>query len=184
MAAGGPTHAAFLRAVNLGATRKAPSAKLKQIFEGLGFEEVATFRTSGNVVFAAGGGSDAKLQGRIESALEDGLGFEVPIFVRSARELKAIAVHEPFPARAVKASKGKVQVALLDKAPPASAKKRVMSLGSDADRLALNGTELYWLPSGGTQKSGLDMKSIDGALGLNTLRTQGTIAQLTEKFFG
>src|SRR5262245_30455928 len=179
----GPTHAAFLRAVNLGATRKAPSAKLKQIFEGLGFEDVATFRTSGNVIFGAGGGSDAELRSRIEQGLEQGLGFEVPTFVRSARELKAIAGHSPFPARAMDASKGKLQVALLEKAPGAVAKKGVMALGSDADRLALKGTELYWLPSGGTQQSPLDMKAIDRTLGLNTLRTQGTIAQLVSKFF-
>jgi uncharacterized protein (DUF1697 family) len=182
--ADGPTHAAFLRAVNLGATRKAPSAKLIEIFEGLGFEEVATFRTSGNVVFHAGGGSDAKLRSRIEDALEDGLGFEVPAFVRSARELKAIARHSPFPPKAVADPKGKLQVALLEKSPSAGAKKRVMALGSDDDRLALKGTELYWLPSGGTQQSPLDLKVIDQAVGLNTLRTQGTIAQLYEKFFG
>ena len=180
--ADGPTHAAFLRAVNLGATRKAPSAKLVEVFEGLGFEDVATFRTSGNVVFRAKG-SDAKLRSGIEAALEKGLGFEVPTFVRTARELRAIAAHGPFPAKAVQSSKGKVQVALLEKAPTPAAKKAVMALGSDADRLALKGTELYWLPSGGTQKSPLDLKVIDRTLGLNTLRTQGTIAQLTEKFF-
>ena len=83
----------------------------------------------------------------------------------------------------MKASKGKLQVALLEQAPPAAAKKKVMALGSDDDRLALKGTELYWLPSGGTQQSPLDMKAIDKALGLNTLRTQGTIAQLYDKFF-
>jgi uncharacterized protein (DUF1697 family) len=179
----GPTHAAFLRAVNLGATRKAPSAKLKSIFEELGFEDVATFRTSGNVVFSASGGSDAKFRSRIEKGLAEGLGFEVPTFVRSAHELKAIAGHSPFSAKAVRDSKGKLQVALLEKAPPAGAKKKVMALGSDDDRLSLKGTELYWLPSGGTQQSPVDMKAIDKALGLNTLRTQGTIEQLATKFF-
>jgi uncharacterized protein (DUF1697 family) len=178
-----PTHAAFLRAVNLGPTRKAPSAKLKEIFEGLGFEEVNTFRTSGNVVFGASGSSDATIRSKIESGLEDGLGFEVPTFVRSVRQLTAIARHRPFPAKAVEASKGKLHVALLEKTPPAEAKKAVMRLASQEDRLALKGTELYWLPSGGTQQSPLDMKAIDKTLGLNTLRTQGTIAQLTEKFF-
>ena len=54
--AGGPTHAAFLRAVNLGATRKASKADLIDCFEGLGFTDVGTFRTSGNVVFAGTGG--------------------------------------------------------------------------------------------------------------------------------
>jgi uncharacterized protein (DUF1697 family) len=178
-----PTHAAFLRAVNLGDTRKAPSERLRAVFESLGFDDVATFRTSGNVVFGASG-SSAKLRSMIERALEDALGFEVPTFVRTENELRAIADHHPFPAKAVAASKGKLQVALLEKAPPAGARKRVIALGSDQDRLTLKGTELYWLPSGGTQQSPVDMKTIDKALGLNTLRTQGTIAQLTSKFFG
>jgi uncharacterized protein (DUF1697 family) len=44
-------HAAFLRAVNLGRHRKASSQVLREAFEAEGFEDVATFRTSGNVVF-------------------------------------------------------------------------------------------------------------------------------------
>lgn len=176
------THAAFLRAVNLGATRKAPSEKLRAIFEGLEFEDVATFRTSGNVVFGATG-TDAKLGAKIEQGLEKSLGFEVPTFVRGARELKAIANHSPFPPKAVKASAGKLQVALLAKKPAAAAVKEIKVLATEDDLLAVKGSELYWLPSGGTQQSPLDMKAIDQVLGLNTLRTQGTIAQLAEKFF-
>ena len=48
----------------------------------------------------------------------------------------------------------------------------------------MTGTELYWLPKGGTQESPLEMKAIDKAVGLNTMRTQGTIEQLYGKFFG
>ena len=139
-------YAAFLRAVNLGSARKAPSAKLVSAFEEAGFEDVATFRTSGNVAFSAPG-----------------------------RTAKAKLVE------AVEASKGKLQVALLGEAPSAAAKKRVMSLASEQDRLTVKGTELYWLPSGGTQKSALNMKAIDSAVGPNTLRTQGTIEQMAAK---
>ena len=176
------THAAFLRAVNLGATRKAPSAKLVEVFEGLGFDDVATFRTSGNVVFAGSGSAD-KLTKRIERGLEQGLGFEVPVFLRTGRQLQAIAKHSPFPPKAVKASKGKLQVALLSKKPSASAVREIEGLATDEDLIAVKGTELYWLPSGGTQRSPLDMKAIDRTVGLNTLRTQGTIEQLHTKFF-
>jgi uncharacterized protein (DUF1697 family) len=178
-----PTHAAFLRAVNLGATRKASSADLVKCIEGAGFDEVATFRTSGNVVFGGASGGAKGLRKQIEEALERALGFEVPVFVRTAAQVRSIAEQRPFPPKAVKSSKGKLQVALLENAPPAAAKKKVMALGSDDDRLALKGTELYWLPNGGTQKSALDLKIIERALGLNTLRTQGTIEQLAEKFF-
>jgi uncharacterized protein (DUF1697 family) len=176
------THAAFLRAVNLGATRKAPSAKLVEVFEGLGFGDVATFRTSGNVVFSASGSAE-RLAKRIEQGLEEGLGFEVPVFLRTSKQLTAIAKHRPFPPRALEASKGKLQVALLVKKPAAGAVRAIEELATDEDRLSVQGTELYWLPAGGTQQSPLDMKAIDGTLGLNTLRTQATIEQLAAKFF-
>lgn len=177
-----PTHAAFLRAVNLGPTRKASKEQLTECFQGLGFDEVATFRTSGNVVFAAGGSAKA-LQAQIEKGLADSLGFEVPVFIRTEAQLAAIVAAEPFPPKALRASKGKLQVALLAKRPPTSAIKRVEELAGDEDRLTLDGTELYWLPSGGTQESPLEPKAIDKSVGINTMRTMGTIEQLHGKFF-
>ncbi len=177
-----PTHAAFLRAVNLGTTRKASKEQLTEAFEGLGFEDVATFRTSGNVVFS-GKGAAGKLRSDIEKALKKTLGFEVPVFLRTEAQLAAIAARKPFPPKTLKASKGKLQVALLEKKPPKAAVKRVEDLAGDEDRLAIDGTELYWLPSAGTQQSPLDMKAIDKSVGLNTMRTMGTIEQIHSKFF-
>jgi uncharacterized protein (DUF1697 family) len=179
-----PSHAAFLRAVNLGSTRKAGSADLRAAFEEAGFGDVATFRNSGNVVFSTGSrAGPAKLAERIEDALAETLGFEVPTFVRDAAQLRAIAEYQPFSAAAVDASRGKLQVALLHSKPTAKDRKAVVALAGDRDRLALPGTELYWLPSGGTQQSSLDMKTIDRLLGPMTMRTQGTISQLRAKFF-
>ncbi|MGH2923666.1 MAG: DUF1697 domain-containing protein, partial [Solirubrobacterales bacterium] len=145
------THAAFLRAVNLGATRKASKADLIDCFEGLGLTEVATFRTSGNVVFAGSGSANALKTG-IERGLEARLGFEVPVFLRTRKQLGAISAKKPFPPRAASASKGKLQIAFLEKKPSGAAMKEIEALATDDDQLALDGTELYWLPRGGTQE--------------------------------
>jgi uncharacterized protein (DUF1697 family) len=178
------THAAFLRAVNLGSTRKASGEALRSSFEAAGFDEVATFRNSGNVVFSAPKtGGTAKLTAAVEKALAADLGFDVTVFIRTPAQVRAIATRKPFPVKAVSASKGKLQVALLGSKPKAADKRDVLALASDEDRLAIEGTELYWLPSGGTQKSDLDMKAIDRALGLNTMRTMGTIEAMAAKFF-
>lgn len=177
-----PTHAAFLRAVNLGATRRASGEQLRAAFEAAGFGDVATFRNSGNVVFS-GKGAAGKIQAAIEDALEAELGFEVPAFVRTRAQLEAISARSPFPPEALGRSQGKLQVALLNARPKAAERKRALELASDEDLLELDGTELYWLPSAGTQTSPLDMQAIDRALGLNTLRTHGTISRLTAKFF-
>jgi len=171
-----PSHAAFLRAVNLGRQRQASSQALREAFEAAGFEDVATFRTSGNVVFE---GPSGDLGPRIERALKKTLGFEVVVFLRTAEEVRSVAAHEPFNGSV----QGKLQVALLTQSPKAAIRKNVLALATDEDRLAFGDRELYWLPSGGTQQSKLDLAAIDELLGPTTKRTKGTIEQLAAKFF-
>lgn len=176
-----PSHVAFLRGMNLGG-RRIKNEELRAEFEALGFADVACFRASGNVIFSAKG-SEAKLTSEIEAGLGEALGYEVPVFLRSAKELSALAAHEPFEAAKVKASKGKLQVALLPKKPTAKARKQALAEASDEDRLAIEGRELYWLPSGGISDSDLDLKTIETALGPWTMRTMGTIEQIVAKYF-
>ena len=172
-------YAAFIRAVNLGRNRRVTSAQLKSLFEEAGAEDVATFRTSGNVVFE----SPRDIGRALETHLEKALGHEVVIFLRNSRDLKAIAEHEPFPPDDVESSKGKLQVALLGKKPTAATQKKALALATDDDLLAFGKRELYWLPSGGTLESGLDRKELDKLLGPSTMRTKGTVELLAAKFF-
>lgn len=177
-------YVAFLRGMNLG-NRRIKNPELVAEFECLGFAEIATFRASGNVIFAVEKKeSAAKLTARIEAGLGEGLGYEVPVYLRSLAELAAIAAHEPFPAKAVKGSKGKPQVQMLAKKPSAAAAKKVLAEASDEDLLAIEGRELYWLPSGGISESDLDLKAIDKALGPGTMRTMGTVEQIAAKHCG
>jgi uncharacterized protein (DUF1697 family) len=178
-----PTHAAFLRGINLGRRRRVTSVALRACFEQLDLDEVATFRTSGNVVFAAGREARAELRARIERGLERSLGYDVDVFLRGAGELRAIAAHEPFRPVQVAASDGKLQVALLQDKPPAAVRKRVLAAATEDDRLAFGDRELYWLPSGGMRDSALDMRTLGDLLGSTTVRTKGTIEQLAAKFF-
>ncbi|HEV7615032.1 MAG TPA: DUF1697 domain-containing protein [Solirubrobacterales bacterium] len=174
-------YVAFLRGMNLGG-RRIKNDELRAEFETLGFDEVATFRASGNVIFTSAKKSEGALTKVIETGLGEALGYEVPVFLRSSVEVEAIAAREPFPSKAVAASKGKLQVSLLAKKPTAAARKKVLALASDEDLLALEGRELYWLPGGGTIESELDLKAIDAALGKGTMRTMGTIEQIAAKF--
>ena len=176
-------YAAFLRAVNLGRNRRAGSADLRAAFENMGFEDVATFRTSGNVAFSGGREARTKMTARIERALSRALGYEVPIYVRTEAEVRAIAEREPFSKKQSARSNGKLQIALLPRPAGAGARKKALSLATDDDLLAFGERELYWLPRGGTQESTLDLKAIEKLLGPTTLRTMGTIEQMSAKFF-
>jgi len=171
---------AFLRGMNLG-KRRIKNDELRAEFEALGFEDVATFRASGNVIFGGAEKSESALTKKIERGLGDALGYEVPVFVRSCAEVAAIAAQEPFDARAVEASKGKLQVTMLARKPAAAARRKVLALATDEDLLAIEERELFWLPGGGTIESELDLKAIEKALGKGTQRTMGTIEQIAAK---
>jgi uncharacterized protein (DUF1697 family) len=173
-------YVAFLRGMNLGG-RRIKNEELTREFEELGFSDVACFRASGNVIFAAEARNEDKLKLRIEAGLGESLGYEVPVFLRSSVELRGVARVAPFDAGLVRASKGKPQVAFLPAAPVAAARKRALALATDDDRLAVKGRELFWLPSGGISESELDLKAIESLLGPWTMRTKGTVDQIVAK---
>lgn len=176
-----PRSVAFLRGINLGG-RRIKNDDLRRHFEEIGLEEVATFRASGNVLFAPPRReAEGKLARRIEAELGERLGYPVPVFLRSAGEIATIAAREPFDPEAAARSKGRLQVSFLQEKPAAAARKKALALAGDEDLLAIEGRELYWLPGGGISDSDLDLKAIDAALGPGTMRTMGTVAQIAAR---
>jgi hypothetical protein len=70
------------------------------------------------------------------------------------------------------------------KALPSTAKQReVLALGSDDDKLAWGARELFWRPRGRMLESELDLKRVEKLIGLNTMRTNGTVEQIAAKYF-
>jgi len=155
--------------------------ELRSHFAALGFAEVATFRASGNVVFAADERSPQEVTEHVEQGLASLLGYAVPTFIRSDSEVRAIAARQPFAPERVRAAGGKLQVSLLGPSPTRDVRAEVMSLASDEDALCFGERELYWLPSGGLLESALDLRGIDRLLGPSTMRTKGTIELIASK---
>jgi uncharacterized protein (DUF1697 family) len=177
-----PRYAAFLRGMNVGGHRLT-NDELRAHFQALGFAEVATFRASGNVVFAGDTRAPAKVRESIEAGLLERLGYGVPTFIRSARQLRAIARSQPFAPELLAASAGKLQVALLLEPAAAKAREQLEALSGEDDRVAFDGCEMYWLPRAGVLDSQLDMQRIAAVLGAMTMRTKGTVEQIVAKHF-
>jgi uncharacterized protein (DUF1697 family) len=170
-----PRYAAFLRGINVGGTRIAKDA-LCAPFVALGFENVATFRASGNVIFDAPKEPATKLAARIEDALADDLGFTKAItFIRTAAEMRALAKDDPIP----REPDQKLHVWFLHKKPPA----KVLELATDEDQLVIGKRELYWGPLGRMTDSELDLKAVERLVGPNTVRTKDTVDQIVAKWF-
>jgi uncharacterized protein (DUF1697 family) len=176
-------YAAFLRGINLG-DRRVTGKELRVPFQTLGLSDVATFMASGNVVFDVEGPVDeAELGARIEGAVEEELGFASDVFLRSGGELATIVGREPFSPDDTAASAGKLQVMLLRERPEPTTSARVLDHAGPDDRLALQGRELYWLPSGTMSASDLDLTAVQRMLGTNTMRTANTLRRLLGRFF-
>jgi uncharacterized protein (DUF1697 family) len=169
--------------MNLG-RRRITNEDLRAHVEALGFADVATFRASGNVILGAPAEEPvADVARRLENGLGKALAYSVPVFVRSAEQMRAMAAFEPFEAKALAASKGKLQVVLLSAAPSAAERRRAHALAPDDDRFAFEGGELYWLPSGGLADTELDLKALEQVVGPITVRTKGTIELIAAKHF-
>lgn len=174
-------YVAFLAGMNVGGHRVTNDA-LRALFEELDLDDVGTFLASGNVVFSAPPAEPQTLAEQIAGHLGSALGYSVPAFVRTAPQVRAIAAYQPFPEEAIAASRGKLQVSLLAAAPDADARRAVLALADERDRLAIRATELYWLPSGGILESPLDLRRVSAALGSMTMRTANTVRRLAAKY--
>jgi uncharacterized protein (DUF1697 family) len=85
-----PTFVALLRGVNVGKAKRVSMAELRALLSELGYTDVATLLNSGNAVFRAAKGTPVKHAAEIASAIASKLKVEVPVIVKSARELSAI----------------------------------------------------------------------------------------------
>jgi uncharacterized protein (DUF1697 family) len=88
-------YVALLRAVNVGG-RKVEMARLRAAVEAAGFDDVATYIASGNLFFDSKERSRATIVAGLERAMEAEFGFEVPVALRTVKELEAIVESNPF----------------------------------------------------------------------------------------
>lgn len=87
----------ILRGINVGGNRKILMKDLKSLYDGLGFLKVETYIQSGNIVFESDLKlSNADLEVKIEQAIIETFGFDVPVIVRTADEWAKSIVNNPF----------------------------------------------------------------------------------------
>lgn len=70
--------------------------KLRGVFEGLGFEDVGSVLSSGNIVFRSGERDVPALERQIQQALTSELGIPGGTIVRELGELRALLDSDPF----------------------------------------------------------------------------------------
>ena len=88
-------YAALLRGIGPG-NPNMQNDKLRGVFEDLGFQDVKTVISSGNVLFSSSAKNVKKLEELIEKALPENLGFNSTTIIKSEEDLKKLAGLNPF----------------------------------------------------------------------------------------
>lgn len=81
---------ALLRGINVGGKNPLDMAKLRIVFEQLGFSSVKTYINSGNVIFQVRSRGEDELRSRIEAAIKAEFGLAVPAVLRSREAMKTL----------------------------------------------------------------------------------------------
>ena len=88
---------AILRGINVGGKRKILMADLKKLFNELNYKSVTTYIQSGNVIFDTDNKTrNFEIEDRIEKSIKEYCGFDVPVIVRTEKELYQTIVNSPF----------------------------------------------------------------------------------------
>ncbi len=169
---------ALLRAVNVGG-RKLPMAELRALCGELGWEQVETYIQSGNVVFTAPGKAQ-EIERRLEEAIKERFGMDVPVMVRTASQWAAYVAANPFP-KAAEDEPNRLQLLVSKEAPEVDAAETLMDRARAGEAVQAAGGALWFhFPEGvGTSKQVPAL--IDKAAGSpSTSRNWRTVLKLQE----
>ena len=90
------SHVALLRGVNVGGHNRLPMAQLREVAAGLGWDDVATYIQSGNLVFSAGA-DPSELAEALHEGIRTVAGLDVDVVVLTADEVVALEEDCPWP---------------------------------------------------------------------------------------
>ena len=169
------TWIALLRGVNVGGV-KVEMAALRQLVAELGPTDVRTVLASGNVVLRADGADEATLADQLAAAVSERWGRTIPVLVRSAADLRALARAEPFG----DAAEAKlVHVVVLDGQPDPGAVEALLERARADEEVVAGDRALYVWYRGGSARSTLTLDRIEAATGrTGTARNRTTVRRL------
>lgn len=174
------TVVAFLRAINVGG-RFLKMADLAPHFSALGLSKVSTYSNSGNVLFYSRVTRLDRLESTLERDLESLLGFKSEVFLRTSKEVHAIAGAANAYRRQLNLE-GEVNVAFLSQPLSAEQAATLASLRTDLDEFAHDGREIYWLCKNKQIESKFSNAVLERRLRLRTtFRRVSMLVKLSEK---
>ena len=169
----GTSYIALLRAVNVGGTGKLPMADLRQLAEGLGFDDVRTYIASGNLLFTSDL-TEKTVKKKLEAVLKDYAGKDVGVIVRTAAEMRAVELANPFKSAAY----NRIGVLFFDHPMPRDTTKKAK--GQKNEEIELGKREVYVFYPDGMGRSKLRIPAAKHGTNRN-LNTVSKLAGLAKR---
>ncbi len=171
---------AFLRGINVGG-HTVKKEKQKEAFLSIGFENVITYKQSGNVIFEAEGENLGEIKEKIEGKLQEILGYKVSVFIRTISQLKELIKIEPFKGQSTEGSSFLVTLVASDSTKiPEELPMTIPK--STAKVISAKGTEIFSVTHGGGEGA-LPNPFIESKLKVKaTTRNMNIIREIVEKF--
>jgi uncharacterized protein (DUF1697 family) len=176
-----PTYISLLRGINLLGHKRVEMARLREMFEGMGFEQVRTYINSGNVVFKAGRSATSELSRSIEARMQSEFGFSALVISRTAQELGRAIQGNPF-VKESRSAPSQVFIGFLAQAAKADAVEKLRARATKAERVHCCSKEIYAYYVGGMGKARLLTHGVvERVLGVSTtMRNWNTVSRLYE----
>lgn len=178
-----PSYVAFLRAINLGATRKFPKDDIRRCVEATGATGVETHINTGNVLLTTTTRSREKLEQTLEEAFAADRGFAVPTIAYRLPELASVGAEAARLAATAGSPQFRHYVTLLKAEPSPAAVAEVEALSTAGEQAHVEGRAVHVLLSeGGYGQARLSNARIERALGAATTRDAKVVAALVKKW--
>jgi uncharacterized protein (DUF1697 family) len=177
------TYLALLRGINVGGKNKLPMKDLSALFVAAGCADVRTYIQSGNVILRAEPGVAASLPELIPARIAKSFGYQTPIVLRTADQLRSVASHNPF--LEAGAAEETLHVYFLADLPDP---RRVDALDPDRsppDAFVVRGQEIYLQLPNGMARTRLTNAYFDSKLATtSTARNWRTVMRLLQLMEG
>lgn len=171
------TWIAFLRAINLGATRKFPKDGIVAAVHAAGGTDVATYINTGNVRFNHELDDREAVELALEKSFAEAAGFEVPTICVTPQELTSIAA-----AASALEHAGKHYVSILKQEPGAAAVAALEARSGGAERVVVRGRGVHLLLDDSYHLAKLTNNTVEKHLGPATNRNLTVITTLASRW--
>ena len=170
---------ALLRGINVSGQKKIKMSDLKLLIEDLGFQNVATYIQSGNVIFSSKEKSVKKLESKISSGIKNKYGFDVQVLIIKPDEIEYVFRKNPFIKK--KKATDKLYVTFLAKKPTSENKKILETKDFSPEEYVIDRKFIYLFYPNGAGKAKLNNNLLESKLKLPaTTRNWNTIKTLSE----